>query len=152
MFGVMIGIGVLTYLVVFNLNNLTRAVYRQYEAAKLPWTIKMFKSGGVWKDRGMRYNGFKIKRLGTTPSEWLLIWYIISWPVRLFLGPKNVYTTDKQSILQHSEEKNNKLKGTDNPNNGGWLNDHPPLPPWEHGQWLIYAIASSFVATQLTIL
>jgi hypothetical protein len=136
MFGVMIGLGVLTYTVVFNLNNLTRAVYRQYEMAKQPWIRKMTENGGIWKDRAAQYNGFKIKRLDASPSEWLVIWYIIIWPVRRCLGLKSIYTTADQSTLQRSTERSDKAEGTNDLSDGGWLKDHPPFPPSEDSKCL----------------
>lgn len=140
MFGVMIGLGILTYTLVFNLNNLTQAVYQQYEKVKLPWTREMEKDGGIWKDRAIRYHGFSIKRFDTSPSNWLLIWYIITWPARRFLTPKTTSSiAQEEKVPQHPTERRDKSKGVDDPNDGGWLNDHPPFPPWEDSKCLIPA-------------
>lgn len=136
MFGVMIGLGVLTYTVVFNLNNLTRAVYRQYETAKRPWIRKMMENGGVWKDRAAQYNSFKIKRFDASPSEWLVIWYILIWPVRLCLRSIKIYATADQSTLQRSTERPDKAKGTNDLSDEGWLKDHPPFPHSEDSKCL----------------
>jgi hypothetical protein len=137
MFGVMIALGASTYTVVFNLNNLTRAVYRQYEAAKKPW-IKRMKDehDQAWSTRAERYNGFKIKRFDTSPSEWLVIWYILTWPLRQYLL-KSFQQTDDHVTPQQPKELPESAKPAAESNNLSWFNDHPPFPPSEESKCLL---------------
>jgi hypothetical protein len=137
LFGVMIALGAVTYTVVFNLNNLTRAVYRQYEAAKKPWIRRMKEERrGVWNTRAERYSGFTIKRFDTSPSEWLVIWYIITWPLRRCLGSRTLYTAEDQSVPKQSTEMPEKGTGTDDANDDAWLKGHPPFPDLDDGKRL----------------
>jgi hypothetical protein len=137
MFGVMIALGAVTYAAVFNLNNLTRAVYRQYEATKEPWIRKMKEEPrGIWNKRAERYSGFKIKRFDTYPSEWLVIWYIITWPLRRCLGSTSSYIAKDQGTRKQSAETSDKANRNDDPNHNAWLIDHPPFPDLENSKLL----------------
>jgi len=132
MFGVMIALGALTYVIIFNLNNLTRAVYRQYEAAKKPWIRRMKdERDHAWSNRAERYNGFKIKRFDTSPSEWLVIWYMLTWPLRHYLLPKFFRPIDRQVTPKKPTESPDKAKTVDESDSTSWLKDHPPFPPAE---------------------
>ncbi len=142
MFGVMIALGVVTYTVVFNLNNLTRAVYRQYAAAKKPWIRKMKEDHGrMWNFHAERYTGFKIKRFDSSPSEWLVLWYILVWPVRRFLRSKTAHTAEDRSTPQQSTDGSDKATETDSHSDGGWLRDHPPFPAREDSKWPLNPVA-----------
>jgi hypothetical protein len=137
MFGVMISVAALTYAIVFNLNNITRAVYRHYETIKQPWIRRMREEHYKdWSDRAERYSGFKIKRFDATPSEWYVVWYIINWPVRLLL-PKPSQTSESHIMNQDLKTTINKSQPTaeldispavDNFSDNSWLKDHPPFP------------------------
>lgn len=90
----MVIVGVITYVVVFNLNNLVQSSSNWYDNLKRPWIKRMqnpFSSSDIWQARAENYSGFRHYRKSSKPSDWWIIWYIWSWPVRMMqykLGQK----------------------------------------------------------------
>ncbi len=137
MFGVMIALGVITYTIVLNLNNLSRTAYRRYEAIKRPWIKKMSdESNNVWSSRAQRYKGFKMRRIDSSPSEMLLVWYIITWPLRRCLSPKRRYTAEEGEKNQKAVSESEESIVNDNTIHESWLKGHPPFPTSEECKWL----------------
>ena len=77
----MIVVGVVTYSATFNLNNIVQFWSQRYEEIKNPIIKKMSEEEDqIWQQRASLYSGFRPRRENSTPSEWWVLWYLITYP------------------------------------------------------------------------
>jgi hypothetical protein len=82
LFAVMIVVGTVTYVAVFNLNNIVEAFGEGYARVKRPWVKRMGSEDKPWQTRAANYSAFKPKNPTVFPSEWWVVWYVVGWPFR----------------------------------------------------------------------
>lgn len=83
LFIVMLVVGLVTYSVVFNLNHIVQFVSIQYLLFRETIVDQMKDDGEDWNKLSSRFKEFKLQRFNTSPSEWWVLWYILSWPFRM---------------------------------------------------------------------
>jgi hypothetical protein len=117
LFVVMTIVGLVTYSVVFNLNNLVQSVSAAYNYLRTEVLHQMKSDGESWQELYKRFDGFRLQRLYSLPSEWWIFWYILLWPykraVRLCMGMSD-------------GEANSDSADSDLTDASDWLKEMPP--------------------------
>jgi hypothetical protein len=82
LFVVMVIVGLVTYSIVFNLNNIAQSIFNRYDYLKKGLISRMKYDDESWRELSRRFDGFRPQRLNTTPSEWWILWYIVVLPYK----------------------------------------------------------------------
>jgi hypothetical protein len=69
-------VGISTYLIVFNLNNIASSCSRVYHKRKRK-LIEQMRTDPAWSELGKRFDTFQIKHERAKPSEWTLVLFQI---------------------------------------------------------------------------
>lgn len=78
----MVIVGLVTYGLTFNLDNIVQVFNRHYGQIKCQIVKSMDRDGGHWEELAARYSGFKPERVDSTPSEWWVLWYVLTYPFK----------------------------------------------------------------------
>lgn len=113
-------VGIVTYLIVFNLNTIVRVLRVAYSKPREE-TIKKMKKSKVeeWQARGKEFDkfNFRSKTEGAKPSEWFVGWYLFTRMGQVFRKrrpceaegeTKDITERDPRRTQEHeSEDANN---------------------------------------------
>jgi len=135
----MTSIGLITYLIVLNLNTIVRGTHSLYNSQKRH-LIRAMKSDGSesWERRGKRFEVFKPKHESVRPSEWFVPVYMIRLAGRLgWAGWRGEDVAVRRGERDEGGDSERKIQGR---KKGWWFRKQPkrqePRPREEEG-WVL---------------
>ena len=98
-------VGISTYLLVFNLNNVVEFCSRVYSKRKLLLIELMQKDlDKEWKETGQKFTSFQPKQEKRKPSEWMLVLFVFYKVFSRFQFTKGLSEKEKQKKMRSNRE------------------------------------------------
>lgn len=98
-------VGLTTYLLVFNLNNIVEFCGQVYSKRKLMLVEKMQKDPDKrWKEEGQKFTVFQPKQENRKPSEWMLALFVLHSVFGRFRVTKRFWGKKKQEKEQSNKK------------------------------------------------